>query len=206
MEILIVRKSSKILIYHINRYLKNRDEVASLSIDLKQLVKEEKGIKILEKSIYDIYQEYPIEDNYEDIKPDNLKYIVSLNNVAGFGIVGVGFGIQYDRKVEAGKQKKALLYLSTVSETYKDEIENEANIYSLYNEKTGEEINWIQSSSSAGMDDRNLEEGIQKEFDVTYYELTNTDKLKHIRPIVNYTKREVKSKSEWHLVVNTKPE
>lgn len=214
-------KDGKVLTYYIDRYLKNRDEVASLEIGLKQLIKEEKGSKILEKSIYDIYQEYPLEDNYGDRRLEGLnnsgstgsdklpgadRNIVPLNNVEGFGIVGVGFGTNYDRKVEAGKQKKALLYLSTISEIHEDEIENEAEIYSLYNEKTGEEINWIQSSSSAAADGQSLKAGIHMEVSETYYELTNTEKLKHIRPIINYTEREVKSKGEWYLVVNTKPE
>lgn len=65
-------KDGKVLTYYIDRYLKNRDEIDSLEIGLKQLIREEKGSKILEKSIYDIYQEYPLEDNYGDRRLEDL--------------------------------------------------------------------------------------------------------------------------------------
>lgn len=219
----------KVLTYVIDRQLENRKKVDSLRINLKKLMVEEKGSEILKESIYDIYQQYPLKGNYKDreFKKDNSvvnnkednsitdsydeqieknRNMMPLDDIEEFRIIGVGFDTNYDRQAEKGKQKKSLLYLRTRSEEHDDETTSEADIYKLYNEETGEEIYWIQSSSTAAADNKNLKEGIQTTINETYYELTNTEKLKYIKPIMDYTKREVISDGQWCLIVNTKPE
>ncbi len=205
----------KVLTYTIIARPKREDKIRNIEIQMDSLIREYEGREILEESIYDLYNEYPLQyaiedtkesDNYiGDIKevqvllPSNeIQGLIPISEVNNFSIIGVGFNDGYDREAVVGKTKKELLHIQT--RLIEHSISSTASIYSLYNEVTKEEVGWIQGSSCAQSNDNEGEPNIT--IGENYYELTNTDKLKHIKPIVEYTKRDIINQGKWILQVN----
>lgn len=186
--------------------------IKGVEIELENLILATTGEKMLEENLYDLYENYPLEYDYKDeLKVyndqhtgfDTVKGLVPLDEVESFSIVGVGFSSNYDRDVPNGKEKKELLHIRTHLMSNENEVNNEASIKSLYNELTGEEVKWIQGfmqqiglnkeNANTQWDTLHIKEG--------YYELTHTEKLKSIKPIISYTIREIIHPGKWILKV-----
>ena len=184
--------------------------IKGIEIELGDLIRATTGEKMLEENLYDLYKNYPLKYDYKDeLKVYNdqhtnfkaVKGLVPLGEIENFSIVGVGFSSNYDREVPEGKEKKELLHIRTQLMYKERGINNEARLTSLYNELTGEEIKWIQGfmnqielskgNANSQWDMMQINEG--------YYEVTNTKKLKSIKPVISYTMREVIYPGKWVL-------
>lgn len=213
----------KVLTYIVIARLARDDRPRNLEIEMNNLVLEYENREILKESIYDLYNKYPLKYNYDEeiiltsnedmsieVSGDNSRNIdevqsfIPLSEVDNFSIIGVGFNDHYDRKVEKGQIKKELLYLRTKFIDSNEGGDDEASINRLYNEKTGEEVRAIQGSTIPEIHSRMNEDGLCTTISENYYELTNTEKLKHIKPVVSYVRRTVSNNGKRTLRINMK--
>lgn len=215
-------QDERVLTYRFTVFPGKDSELKRLKIDIDSLVHIVEGEKTLEKSIYDLYEEYPLEYDYEEELPmityeeegdgpkqeiqiqDKVKGYVPLEEIDNFSIIGVGFSDHYDRGTN--EIKKKLLHIRTRLTGPYTRLNDTARIDYLYNELTGEKVEWIQGMT---IPEANVEGKIEEsngfaEINEDYYELTQTEKLKSIRPIVSYTKLEVINSGKWTLRVNVK--
>ncbi|MBP3888066.1 MAG: hypothetical protein J6F30_10580 [Cellulosilyticum sp.] len=201
----------KVLNCLIEIYGKGRRRTKGIEIELDRLVQVTKGEQRLEQSIEELYLDYPLEWDYKEEVSQNhnpqatQKQYVPLQKVADFSVIGVGFGKRYDSGASE-QDKKELLHIRTASNSQDGEGESEASIDSLYNTQTGEEISLFYSSSTPESiyDTDENRKWSKRVITETYYELTHTEKLKDIQPVVVYTLREETSSGKWNLKVKLK--
>ncbi len=206
----------RVLTYCYTVYPGKNSELKQLKIEIDSLIHVVEGKKTLEKSIYDLYEEYPLEYDYEqelpmitykeydseedDVEKEEIeveneeKGYVPLEEIDGFSIMGVGFSNHYDKEVSGTREK--MLHIRTRLRGAYTGCNDTAEIDYLYNELTGEKVEWIQGMATSEGDDTQISED--------YYELTHTEKLKSIKPVVKYTKKEVINSGKWTLQVNVK--
>lgn len=221
----------KKLTYEFTVFPAYKGKLRRLELTLDILMQTEKEKKTLDESISDLYEAYPLAYDYEqeifmmnkgeaadEIEAieaetekevevaDKLQWYVPIEDIDNFRIIGVGFSDNYDRQVVQNETKKQLLHIRTSLIGGDQGINNEASVEGLYNMLTGETIMYIQGSTTPEINTRNktIEEGGGIEISENYFELTNTEKLSAIKPVISYTKRKVINSGRWTLKVNVK--
>ena len=205
-----ISSDRKVISYHLT--VQSNTNINRMEIELDNLVIATQATKVLDKSIYDIYNTHPLEYDYEQeiieaksdanivVKEDGL---IPISDIDNFHIIGVGFSNNYDASSPNGQVKQEVLHIRTKLSTPTSGVSNVARISGLYNELNEEKINYFQGYSRPVTNPRDKGKEPNEDIDIEedYYELTNTEKLKHIKPIVDYTLKEVINDGKWILNV-----
>lgn len=144
----------------------------------------------LDESIYDLYKKYPLEKGYEESK---TKGYIPIKEMEKFSILGAGFTKKSSISGELFETDEPILYIRTKFLGERQTTDNEARISYLYNEQTGEEVSGSYACSLYETDYENKDkEGNPQNLEIMeeYYELTNTEELKYIKPVISYSKKE----------------
>ena len=154
---------------------------------LNGLVSVEEKQQVLDESIYDLYEKFPLKKSYEE--GDSEGYI-PIEDVNEFSILGVGFTKKSSISEEVFESEKPILYMRTAFGGNRQTTDNEAWINDLYNEQTGETISsrYACSLYETKYEKQDRGEKVPEELEIMerYYDLTSTDDLKHIKSIMNY--------------------
>lgn len=208
-------EDKKILTYTFMIDSEESTKLKGVEINLNHLVIAHEKQKTLEESIDKLYTLYPLENDYENdmlveiadevIKAEeveNKQGIIPVGEVENFKIIGVGFQAIEEKQVNQLTSNKEFLHIRTEFTGRRGSIESEARINGLHSELTGEEINSFYGYTTF---ESIREEGdVEKEIDETYFELTKTDKLKYIKPVISYTVKTEIDSNVWDLKVNLK--
>lgn len=218
-------EDQKVLSYIFKISKEEKTKFKDLNIELNELVIATEEQKILEESIYDLYAKYPLQYDYEqelpmisyeedgevqsDKKrelPKSMQGYEPIKEVSEFSILGVGFNKNSEAIDATPVFEKELLHIRTRFTGERQNVGNEARLDNLYDELTGEEINGFYAFSiyEGNASESNGEKDSNGEITEEYFELTNTEKLKHIKPIVSYIIREKIGTHEWNLSVSLK--
>lgn len=190
--------------------IQSNTHIKGMKIELDNLIVTTQGTELLEKSIYDIYHTHPLKYDYDQevmeaandnniaAKEDGL---IPISDIDNFHIIGVGFSNNYD--ITDGQLKQEVLHIRTKLVTKKNGVSNVAKISGLYNELTKDKITWFQGYTRPDMSPiaKGQEPSEDIEFEENYYELTNTEKLCSIKPILDYTLKQIISDGKWTLNV-----
>lgn len=185
------------------------NKVADVNIKLNELVTLTEGEVQVEKSIAKLYEAYPLISDEKDENKINREINQGealIDEMAGFKLLGVGFddayraGYKNEEGIDCLYIKSQLVNKSESEQ--KGKVQEEGNLHRLYDEVTGQEIPLFYSKSVPISSEDKKEIG---EISETYFELTNTDKLAHIYPIVSYTKKEVINDGSWDLTIKLDP-
>lgn len=189
-------------------FLLNRDSSAAgnrVEITLNQLIMTTSGEIMLDESIYDLYTQLPLTQDYHDepaTSPQNTAFtngLIPIADVPNFSILGIGFNQNKDIDSSNTTSSKELLHIRTQLIENVSGIYNEAHIKSLYSEPTNEEVHYIFGSHS--YIGHNMENTTYPSISEDYYPLTNTEKLKSIKPVISYTIKEVINDGSWTLKI-----
>lgn len=163
---------------------------------LNGLVSVEEKQQVLDESIYDLYEHFPLRKSYEETELEGYTPIEDVNE---FSILGVGFTKKSSISEEVFESEKPILYMRTAFGGNRQATDNEAWINDLYNEQTEEVISSSHACSlyETKYEKQDREEKMPEALEIMerYYDLTSTDDLKHIKPIMNYN---IKQKVDYN--------
>lgn len=211
-----ISRDNKVINYAFDIRKAKDMKLDNITINLKGLVLAREGEKILDESIEELHNLYPLAKDYrkeqesvdeagavqivseEYMSIDDTPGIRPIEEIDNFKIVGVGF----DRAENYSDSEKEFLHIRTIYGGERGTKESEARISGLYNELTGEEINYFYGSTYSSVVTEHEE--ISIDIDEDYFEVTETDKIKSLKPIVGYTLKKVIDEGEWQLRINLK--
>lgn len=170
-----------------------------ITLTLNNLVQVKEGEKVLEESIYELYEQYPVEkrgvnvEEAEGIVAIDDELLVGteqtgllykcLEEVPSFMLQAVGF---IDHKLQIQTELTEELGRSS----------SWARVSYLLNQSTGEKVYYNQGRSLSINEEERIAE---KVVEVTSYELTLTDKLKNIYPVISYEQKQMLQEETWQV-------
>lgn len=190
----------KICIRHGRNY-----EGDKIEIKARNIVRAAYGEEVLKESVAELCKTHFLEESYRDeVAGEKYQKITGekpLTEIDEFTLMGAGFSDSYECEETGRKGDKQCLFLRTSLVAPMNSKGSEAHLSHLYDEATSTKIYSFLGSTMTDRQENDFSEKAETRTDIheSFFELTDTNKLEHIMPVIQYTVRDNLVAEEWKL-------